>query len=98
MTRGCEKRIIHIKDTNSDLFEEAYFILRSDFTEKRENCSKDQMVKEASRIIKDTLPLAYPSKTQRKSNVFVKPFVIGASFSGAVCAVIAITLFLLRLI
>ena len=26
--RGCEKRIYHVKNTESELFDEAYFILK----------------------------------------------------------------------
>ena len=94
MTRGCEKRIIHIKDTDSALFEEAYFVLRSGVTRKRQPHSEDQMIKEANRLIKDSLTFAYPSKSEKKSRSFIKAFAIGAVFSCAVCAVIALTLFL----
>ena len=95
MTRGCEKRIIHIRETNSALFEEAYFVLRSDVTKKRQAHSEDQMIKEADRLIKDSLSFAYPSRSAKKSRQAVKAFIIGAAFSGAVFAVIALTLLLI---
>ena len=50
MIKGCQKRIIQIKDTKSKLFEEAYFVL------KKENVAvqgKD-MVSEATRIIRQS--------------------------------------------
>ena len=28
MIKGCEKRVIHVKSPKSDIFEEAYFILK----------------------------------------------------------------------
>lgn len=94
MTRGCEKRIIHIKDTDSALFEEAYFVLRSGVTKRRQVHSEDQMIKEANRLIKDSLSFAYPSKSAKKSRSFIKAFIIGAAFSGVLSVVIGLTLFL----
>ena len=51
MTRGCQKKIIHIKETDSTLYEEAYFILRRGVGEGFDQPGKDQLIKEANRII-----------------------------------------------
>lgn len=48
LLKGCQKRILHIKNTDSALFEEAYFILKPANGETKE----DDMVKEAERILK----------------------------------------------
>ncbi|MBE6587587.1 MAG: hypothetical protein E7647_04130 [Ruminococcaceae bacterium] len=51
MIKGCQKRIIHLKNTGSPYFEEAYFILKDGTdTLPREN----DMVKEALRIAEST--------------------------------------------
>lgn len=46
--KGCEKRMIMIKNTGSELFEEAYFILNSKTTA---TTTSDDMIKEANRIV-----------------------------------------------
>ena len=46
--KGCEKRIIMIKNTGSELFEEAYFVLRNESRNE-----ESDMVAEANRIIEE---------------------------------------------
>ncbi len=46
--KGCEKRMIMLKNTGSELFEEAYFILNS---KKSKQASTSDMIKEANRIV-----------------------------------------------
>ncbi len=50
MVKGCQRRIVVLKDTGSDLFEEAYFILKEDLPESAAKISPD-MVEEANRIL-----------------------------------------------
>ena len=47
--KGCHKKVIWIRDTESDIFDEAYFIL-SDEACKRSICESD-MIKEARRLV-----------------------------------------------
>ena len=47
--RGYQRRVIFLKNTGSALFEEAYFVMRSD--EMAEGKTEADMVAEASRII-----------------------------------------------
>ena len=49
--RGCQKRVIFLKNTGSALFEEAYFVMRKE--EKTERRSEADMVAEADRIIEE---------------------------------------------
>lgn len=54
MIKGCSKRVIVLKDTGSDFFEEAYFILKP----QRESgkCRTDgEFLAEAQKIIKKNL-------------------------------------------
>lgn len=52
MIKGCQKRIIHITNTGSPYFEEAYFILRR--PERNIRATEDDMVREALRIAEGT--------------------------------------------
>ena len=49
--RGYQRKVIHIKNTGSYLFDEAYFVLSRDGEELR--LGEDDMVTEANRIIND---------------------------------------------
>ena len=48
MVRGCQKRIVYLKNTGSDVFDEAYFIIND-----KVGLSSDDvdMVKEANKIL-----------------------------------------------
>ena len=49
--KGIQRRVVHIKNTDSNLFEEAYLILK----EKKESISSDvDLVKEANRFLSDS--------------------------------------------
>jgi len=49
MIKGCQKKVIWMRNTESDLFDEAYFIL-SERADKRA-CTESDMIKEAGRLI-----------------------------------------------
>lgn len=49
MIKGCERRIIYIRDTGSAVFKEAYFVLRDGAPSVPER----DMVAEAERIIRE---------------------------------------------
>ena len=57
MIKGCQNKIIHIKNTDSPYFEEAYFILRGD---DATHFSENDMIKEALKIAESTC--AFPKK------------------------------------
>ena len=70
MIKGCQRRIIMVKDTNSKYFDSAYFVLRNDL----EPSAKDsEMMSEARRMIGSYAPhrgaAAYPSARQRKRRI-----------------------------
>ena len=52
MIKGCQKRMIHVKNTNSPYFEEAYFILKNDVDPEP---SENDMLTEAQRIAEESL-------------------------------------------
>ena len=57
MIKGCKKNVVYVRNTESDLFREAYFILSDDFEEKGR--SEPDMVAEANRIISETPVASY---------------------------------------
>ncbi len=46
MLKGCQKKIVFLKDTGSDFFEEAYFVMKSEY----DSVNKDDIVYEATKI------------------------------------------------
>ena len=53
MVKGCERRIVHLKNTDSKLFEEAFFLLKEEKIEKPP--SQGTMVREANRIVEENI-------------------------------------------
>ena len=51
--RGYQKKVIYLKDTGSDFFDEAYFIISREC--EIAHIDKGDMVLEASRIIEESL-------------------------------------------
>ncbi|MBR6557871.1 MAG: hypothetical protein IKT70_02555 [Clostridia bacterium] len=85
MVRGCQKKIIHLRDTGSDLFEEAYFIIRPGKAAVR--ATETDMIREARRILEnnrlgDKRPPT--GKTHRKRRGALILFSLGAASSGMV--------------
>ena len=74
--RGCQKRVIFLKNTGSALFEEAYFLMRSE--EMTEGKSEADMVSEAARIIEENFGKRKKRrKTYRLLTLFLS-FISGA--------------------
>ena len=60
--RGCERKIIMLKGTNSEIFDEAYFLIRRDFKEEK----GAEIVREAQRIV-DMNTTRRRARSKRKS-------------------------------
>ncbi len=105
MVKGCQRRTIHIKDTGSRYYEEAYFILRPGAGEPAcEEDIKDDMIEEALRIAGESLSSVMPeiekNKKKRKKGkkgrlssgggAFIIGFCGGALFSAALCFVFSL--------
>ena len=77
--RGCEKRVIYLKNTGSDLFDEAYFVVsRVGEISCLESCD---MVCEANRIIDESIEDKSRQSREEKSKKisgFLLPFFLGA--------------------
>ena len=64
--RGCQKSVIYLKNTGSDLFEEAYFVIR-----RGAGSARMDMLSEAERIVESS-----GAKRQRKGRVSARSAVI----------------------
>lgn len=79
MVRGCQRRVVFLKNTDSSVFSEAYFIL-SDNDDTR-GMSDEDMIREANRIIDESVGIREREPTGKTlvkilfSSVI--PFVIG---------------------
>ena len=98
MIKGCKKNVVYLRNTESEVFEEAYFILSDDYESKQP--SEPDMLAEANRIIAESPIAAYfglNAEKQRKrqgarSVNFSRGlwFVAGALFSSAIALMISI--------
>jgi hypothetical protein len=91
MVRGCQRKAIFLKNTGSDLFSEAYFIV--DEKKSCHNLTKGDMIKEANRIIDENLALSGEKgwgrdKFSRTIGFIVRQlpaFLTGAALATLVC-------------
>ena len=58
MIKGCQKKIVFLKDTESELFEEAYFVLKPTAVKRGE----EDIVLEATRIVRGCEPIVTDKK------------------------------------
>ena len=98
MIKGCEKRVVWLRNTESEIFEQAYFILSESAYEKKK--SEGDIVTEAKRII-GQMPVAgwwdeqnYKPKKRRISSAsgkvacFILGFALGASPAAALLLIL----------
>ncbi len=52
MIKGCERRMIKIENTESELFESAYFIIKQNAQLPKKK-RRDDLLREAARIVSD---------------------------------------------
>ena len=91
MVRGCEKRIYHVKNTESEIFDEAYLVLRRKGNSRAATPKEIEL--EAKRIVMgaagDKSDLA--SKTK---NVRLRAFLAGAALSAAVIGAVSTVVYI----
>lgn len=81
MLKGCQKRMIFVKDTGCDLFDEAYFVLKDDIHSSDE--FESSVIKVATEIINQN----HFSRVKKKTNKFPKGplfFILGCFFSSLI--------------
>ncbi len=86
--KGCQKNVVWIRSTESELFEEAYFIISDKV--KRKHISENDMVSEANRLIADRFAPMPSLNTERRlpKNEKIKWFFIGLGSALAMLALI----------
>ena len=92
VVRGCEKRIYHVKNPDSEIFDEAYLILRRQ--EKGKSMSPRDIENEAMRILNSAVGgNSSPSKLRDKR--LLKAFLAGALLSAITILAISLVIWLL---
>ncbi len=88
MVRGCQKKVVHLKSTDSRLYDEVFFIVSDRAPVKT---TERDFIDEANRIIRDSV---YGTDTGsgiiRRIKSAIIPFVCGVLFSAAVCVLLII--------
>ena len=79
MVRGCQKKIIYLKNTGSEVFCEAYFVVNEKML--GEDIPECDMVKEANRILDECISIEENTGLAIRILMFFKrktiPFFIG---------------------
>ncbi len=63
--RGYQKKVVYLKNTGSSVFEEAYFVIKSN-SQRIERYTNRELIEEANRIIEENTKL-YKNKSKRPS-------------------------------
>ena len=77
MIKGCQKRIIQIKDTKNKLFEEAYFVLKCEVNDSLIHSNSKDIINEATMVINNYSNEGSSSKSSSKKISRVLWFFIG---------------------
>ena len=84
MIRGCERRIYHVKNTESDVFDEAYFVLRRGYDPAASGGRRTALDEEVRRLISgESLPEYGPREGRRGLRDRFIAFAAGALISAA---------------
>ena len=86
--KGCEKRVIHLKNPGGGLFEEAFFLLRNPVPDK--GSDPREMVAEANRILLGCRGGA-AKKSRFRLLAFLSGAILGAALAVGVLFLIGLT-------
>lgn len=81
MIRGCERRIYHVKNPESEIFDEAYFILRRGYDPAVSDGRRTALDEEVRRLISGESVPEYDPRPGRRGRFAA--FVAGALISAA---------------
>lgn len=83
--RGCQRQIIWLKGTDSQIFDEAYFLLRR----SAENRGKEEIVREAQRIVdRNTTRRRRGKLTARDAWSFFVGLLLGVALTAMVAVIV----------
>ena len=87
MIRGCQRRIYYVKNPGGDVFDEAYFVIRKDYTGRGTTLTGDpELADEAGRIVAQAAENGEKKKNRKER---ITAFVAGAA--------VAVLLFIIAL-
>lgn len=93
MVKGCQRKIVVLKDTGSDLFEEAYFILKEEHSGGEASIPPD-MAEEADRILSGNLSAPKKPRTGGRRPVSgLRWFLYGALLAGSLVTAVFTAVF-----
>ena len=76
MIKGCSRRVVYLKNTDSTMFDEAYFLLSTD-SQSGKVCERD-MIREAERIVSEASTAASVEQKNKKGRFW---FCMGGLFA-----------------
>ena len=82
MVRGCQRKIIYLKNTDSQAFDEAYFLINE---ERSRTMGEKELIREANRIVEQSLGYKDKRKKQNRTGLIiygVSTFLLGALVSS----------------
>ena len=86
MIRGCERRIYHVKNPESEIFDEAYFILRRGYDPAASGGRRIALDEEVRRLVSGA---GVPERSRRRGiGGRLAAFIAGASASAALAAIV----------
>lgn len=98
MFKGCQRKIIMLKNTGSGIFDEAYFVIKENATISN-RVSENDMIAEANKILNENKLSDYCLKSVKK-NQKLKRFIIMLSivaFSAIIACVVILTVIFSRI-
>ena len=86
MIHGCQKQMLHIRGTDSKLFEEAFVILRPGALNRGCVASREEMLREAEFLVRNALDRLCPAahRRRRRAPLFFLGFLLGGAAGAAV--------------
>lgn len=86
MVKGCQKTVIYLKNTGSEYFDEAYFVLTDDIYD----CTDGDLIAEANRIIESA-----GTEVQRKRRLITKEKIISFTLGLLISLTLSAVLYIL---
>ena len=90
MVKGCERRVVYLKNTDSAVFEEAFFVMKDAKTEKPP--SSMEMVREANRILSENMTVEGPFSESPSPSLSIRQiclsFLSGVVFASGIFALL----------
>ena len=88
MVKGCERRLVIYKSTNSKYFSEIHFIMKEEIDTKNEK--RNDIIAEANKIVEESMIKSEKlNKKARKRLSFLLFFLLGFGFSSLISVILA---------